>query len=145
MAPQFTDAQLTFSTTTRLMPADNDKENEEGFIPRPVVRKSLAPQRKQLTKQEEIGKATFFEFRLIRVSIRIFNTGSDRPHDRKLAKYESYLTLGGSEIRPNLLNSFLYRVVIQIFRVSSFMQFLGRPRNLHRLSQLANFRLKSSL
>jgi len=54
VAPQFTDAQLTFSTTTRLMPADYEKENDEGFIPRPVVRKSLAPQKKTLTKQEEI-------------------------------------------------------------------------------------------
>ena len=56
VAPQFTDAQLTFSTTTRLMPTDYEKENDEGFIPRPVVRKSLAPQKKTLTKQEEIGK-----------------------------------------------------------------------------------------
>ena len=38
------------------MPADFEKENDEGFIPRPVVRKSLAPQKKTLTKQEEIGQ-----------------------------------------------------------------------------------------
>lgn len=69
VAPQFTDAQLTFSTTTRLMPADYEKENDEGFIPRPVVRKSLAPQKKTLTKQEEIGQ-NYFKFSIVKFKLK---------------------------------------------------------------------------
>jgi len=57
--PSFTDSQMTFSTTTRAMPHDFGKENKpindnEGFVPRPVVRKSLAPRQKPKSKQEEL-------------------------------------------------------------------------------------------
>ena len=47
---------MTFSTTTRAMP-DFDKENtKDEFVPRPIVRKSLAPRAQQhRTKLEEIG------------------------------------------------------------------------------------------
>ena len=57
--PSFTDSQVTFSTKTRAMPHDSGKENKpindnDGFVPRPVVRKSLAPRQKPKSKQEEL-------------------------------------------------------------------------------------------
>ena len=57
--PSFTDSQVTFSTKTRAMPHDFGKENKpindnDGFVPRPVVRKSLAPRQKPKSKQEEL-------------------------------------------------------------------------------------------